>query len=877
MLTLQKRDDSSFGGIAAHLSSSTILTTDVRVPIEAGDKLIRTLANGLRIGCIVEDPGYHPALGSIPERYEIKARRSAPIDSLESPDFWRGRRSDFEALSNHQRGVLGIDPDHPKWLQGSCSYLYDAQHSNCDVTGGLDPEFQHRFADVATQSAIALGCPPGGKPELFWVTCLCLDILQDSEDGGRSELMLSVIDGGIFRDLLRASVAYCSRLARKAEIRALGSNSTAGTGSAEQSPPAQVLVSQNILNEGAMGEDYDPTWALRCDGRDSEKRRQVFGRLARRSVVALGLKFDDPIEALDAWLNRLHKFHWGLKTRFGGAHWRISHVAEAAAEYCAELSTRFHEAENSDSEGKFSDLDRQFRELEDPDSEFVAIRRRDTCLRRDRYPSTNWLHDHAHETFPDPKKELEYWSDHIWGGYQARIEHWDRLDRTGPAWAALPKKLKDAAAGLSYDLAVLQANHAIDRGLRGGEAMQEFQVEGDKLLAQILDAVRASWRRLGLAVDDTAEGTGTLAEPFDRVRDDLRKLLPDLPPASLQLATQLDGDRAIDREQPPAVLGEGQGGAGAGGISVGGKPSDFAAGNPTDAAIRSAISVAADSEPGMPEAVSIPLATQPTFDSGSPRKDEPVSRFGIAGGGSIFSLGGVGGTPTVLPQREFPETRHSLPAASEELKQEVRLLAQESIILITRGSSNPLKGVDDWLDRLQSEGHSWDQNMEALLIASRDHLRRMRVYELGIGNDEKGGHCGVLSERFEGLRVRFFGKDSASGIPAGDATAPQPAAEGDQQGLSGDEAGKKRGRRRDQKRWDAIQTAMSSHGDDWRNHLGEIFQKLDDEDIGMGDFYGKEIDLGDGQSMKASQWKDLDFADGEQRRQIIDALRKYID
>ncbi len=78
-------------------------------------------------------------------------------------------------------------------------------------------------------------------------------------------------------------------------------------------------------------------------------------------------------------------------------------------------------------------------------------------------------------------------------------------------------------------------------------------------------------------------------------------------------------------------------------------------------------------------------------ESGSPRKDEPVSRFGIAGGGSIFSLGGVGGTPTVLPQREFPETRHSLPSASEELKQDVRLLAQESIILMTRDSSNPLK------------------------------------------------------------------------------------------------------------------------------------------------------------------------------------------
>ena len=285
-----------------------------------------------------------------------------------------------------------------------------------------------------------------------------------------------------------------------------------------------------------MDERYDPTWALRCDGGNSEKRRQTFARLARRAVVALGLEFRNPLEALDAWLNRVHRFHWGLKTRFGRDHWNIGHVAEASAEYCAELSTRFHEAGNSDSEGKFSDLERQFSELEDPDAEFVAIRRRDTYLERDDYPFTSWLHDHAHEALPDPKMELEYWSDHIWGGYRGRIEHWGHLDRTGPAWAALPEKLKDVGTGLSYDLAVLQANNAIDRGLRGEDAVKDFQAEADKLLAQVIDAVRAGWRHLGFSFDDSDGDRRMLAEPFDRVRGDLRKATPK-PPAARLLPT----------------------------------------------------------------------------------------------------------------------------------------------------------------------------------------------------------------------------------------------------------------------------------------------------------------------------------------------------
>ena len=44
----------------------------------------------------------------------------------------------------------------------------------------------------------------------------------------------------------------------------------------------------------------------------------------------------------------------------------------------------------------------------------------------------------------------------------------------------------------------------------------------------------------------------------------------------------------------------------------------------------------------------------------------------------------------------------------------------------------------------------------------------------------------------------------------------------------------------------------------------------------LGKFQGKEIDL-DGESMKAWRWEDLDLAQGKQRQQVIDVLRKYTD
>src|SRR5208283_5369728 len=85
----------------------------------------------------------------------------------------------------------------------------------------------------------------------------------------------------------------------------------------------------------------------------------------------------------------------------------------------------------------------------------------------------------------------------------------------------------------------------------------------------------------------------------------------------------------------------------------------------------------------------------------------------------------------------------------------------------------------------------------------------------------------------------------------------------------------KRGRRPDQKRREAIRSAISKHGDRWRDYLSEIFTELDSQEVPLGDFGGRKIDLGDGDTETAWKWGDLDFAAGEQLKQIIDALRKY--
>jgi hypothetical protein len=154
-----------------------------------------------------------------------------------------------------------------------------------------------------------------------------------------------------------------------------------------------------------------------------------------------------------------------------------------------------------------------------------------TRLRRDSYPESSWLYDHSHEPLADPKAEYEYWTAHIWHGYDTLIDNYVFLGMSTSA--NRHEKLNSAIDGLSYDLAVLQANYVVDRGLRGAAVIRAYLDEAAELLnPKVIASWRASCERLSITFDDQTEDGRDLTQAFQRVGDDLRQLLPNLPPAS---------------------------------------------------------------------------------------------------------------------------------------------------------------------------------------------------------------------------------------------------------------------------------------------------------------------------------------------------------
>jgi hypothetical protein len=77
-LVLHKPDGRAFPGVRACVSSKGILIPDVRLPIEAGDKLKRTLPNGLTDTFIVDDPGFHEEFSEIAAHFQVKFHRAGP-------------------------------------------------------------------------------------------------------------------------------------------------------------------------------------------------------------------------------------------------------------------------------------------------------------------------------------------------------------------------------------------------------------------------------------------------------------------------------------------------------------------------------------------------------------------------------------------------------------------------------------------------------------------------------------------------------------------------------------------------------------------------------------------------------------------------------
>ena len=114
---------------------------------------------------------------------------------------------------------FGINETHQRWLRGNCFYPPGCEDlSHCAVSTALDGQIISDFQDAATQAASGLDSPPPDCDQVaFWLYCLARNLFASDRPELRSEILRDPESGGIVRDLLGSSVAYCSRLAAEGE------------------------------------------------------------------------------------------------------------------------------------------------------------------------------------------------------------------------------------------------------------------------------------------------------------------------------------------------------------------------------------------------------------------------------------------------------------------------------------------------------------------------------------------------------------------------------------------------------------------------------------------------------------------------------------
>jgi len=125
------------------------------------------------------------------------ARQSAQV--TREPDFWRARRTEFDALLARQRSMLGRET-REEWLKAYCDFSSEhGEFGRCQLRGGFDGRLISDFEDIATQAANALGCPPGVDPTAFWLYHLAKDLLKVSNRQIRKEFSPGGEWGATFR------------------------------------------------------------------------------------------------------------------------------------------------------------------------------------------------------------------------------------------------------------------------------------------------------------------------------------------------------------------------------------------------------------------------------------------------------------------------------------------------------------------------------------------------------------------------------------------------------------------------------------------------------------------------------------------------------
>jgi hypothetical protein len=74
-IVISKPGGEVLGVIRASVQSKGIYFDDPHLPIEIGDRISRSLPNGVVERYIIEDTGYHRAFHNIPAHYQMKVRR----------------------------------------------------------------------------------------------------------------------------------------------------------------------------------------------------------------------------------------------------------------------------------------------------------------------------------------------------------------------------------------------------------------------------------------------------------------------------------------------------------------------------------------------------------------------------------------------------------------------------------------------------------------------------------------------------------------------------------------------------------------------------------------------------------------------------------
>jgi hypothetical protein len=253
-------------------------------------------------------------------------------------------------------------------------------------------------------------------------------------------------------------------------------------------------------------------WHVSSDIRDSEIALSLKTRF-RAAVMKAAFSADVPfrVNRMDWWISGLVR---------GKRRLSVHRLIQRSAEYCEVLEARSLE-------------------LGPP-----RTRSAEGGLYRDRYPC-DWgepylLYDQPHAKFPDSRSEFEYWHEHIWRGFNDEIGLIGQLYRprrrqemeTRMRYRERVKKrvelqypfMKASIRGLSYDLAVLQANYIIDRGLRGDDAAQAFRVESAPLVEDVRTFMRESSKRLGLSYKKQEKEGPDVSIPFQHVGEDMLRL-----------------------------------------------------------------------------------------------------------------------------------------------------------------------------------------------------------------------------------------------------------------------------------------------------------------------------------------------------------------